>query len=206
MFGYPVDLWFGYTQQSFWQLYNFEDSAPFRETNYEPELLLNLEQSLKSKTGLTNRYINFGINHQSNGRSEPFSRSWNRVVMNIGFEKGNFVLLLKPWFRIPESETDDNNPHIDDYVGYGEIWGYYFWKQQRFGLMLRNNLKTHDNRGCLQLEYAFPISLLNNLNAYIQYFSGYGESLLDYDHSVDRIGVGLILRDWDFTKDTVSRK
>jgi len=83
IFGKNMDLWFGYTQKSFWQLYNFDDSAPFRETNYEPELLLNFRTNYKL-LGLKGRIINVGFNHQSNGRSEPLSRSWNRIVGNMG--------------------------------------------------------------------------------------------------------------------------
>jgi len=117
-----MDLWFGYTQRSFWQFYNFEDSSPFRETNYEPELLLNFRTRFDI-LGLTGRLINVGINHQSNGQSEPLSRSWNRVVGSVGLERKRFSLLLKGWYRIPESRRDDDNPYIEKYLGYGEIWG-----------------------------------------------------------------------------------
>ncbi|OEU66542.1 MAG: hypothetical protein BA867_01175 [Desulfobacterales bacterium S5133MH16] len=192
--GKEMDLWVGYTQKSFWQLYNFDASAPFRETNYEPELLLNFRTNYKF-LGMKGRIITVGFNHQSNGRSEPLSRSWNRIVGNMGFERGDFTLLLKAWYRIPESSKDDDNPDISDYMGPGEIWGYYLWKNTRFGVMLRNNFQTDKNRGALQLEWSIPI--IEKVGFYIQYFKGYGESLLDHDHDVNRISVGFILIDWN---------
>ena len=189
-----MDLWFGYTQKSFWQLYNSEDSAPFRETNYEPECLLNFRTNFRV-FGMNARNVNVGFNHQSNGRSEPLSRSWNRIVAGIGLEKGSFTMLLKTWYRIPESRDEDDNRHIDEYMGPGEIWAYYFWKGHRFGAMLRNNVRFGHNRGALQLEWSFP--LVKRVSGYIQYFTGYGESMVDYDHSVNRISAGFILRDWN---------
>jgi phospholipase A1 len=189
-----MDLWFGYTQRSFWQFYNFEDSSPFRETNYEPELLLNFRTDYRI-FGLRGRFINLGINHQSNGQSKPLSRSWNRTVLNFGFERDQFSFLLKGWYRIPESAEGDDNPKIEKYLGYGEIWAYYFLKKHRLGLMLRNNFSLHANRGALQAEWSFP--LLKWVGGYVQYFVGYGESLLDYNHRVNRIGIGFILVDWN---------
>lgn len=192
--GKNMDLWFGYTQKSFWQFYNFEDSSPFRDTDYEPELLLNFRTNYDF-LGLKGRFINVGFNHQSNGQSDPLSRSWNRFVVNFGFERDNFILLLNTWLRVPEDSDDDDNPDIESYLGYGELWGYYFWKNQRFGAMVRNNFNFDDNHGALQLEWAFP--LIDRVSGYIQYFHGYGESLLDYNHSVRRIGLGFMIKDWD---------
>ena len=189
-----ADLWAAYTQRSFWQFYNFEDSSPFRETNYEPELLVNFRTDY-SLLGLRGRFMNVGFNHQSNGQTEPLSRSWNRIVASAGFERGDFSLLLKGWYRIPESAEDDDNPNIEDYLGYGEVWGYYFWKGHRFGVMLRNNLNFASNRGAIQLEWSFP--LVQWVSGYLQFFNGYGESLLDYNASVNRIGIGFILKEWD---------
>jgi len=194
IFDQKMDLWFGYTQRSFWQLYNFEDSSPFRETNYEPELLLNFRTDYRI-LGLKGRFINLGFNHQSNGQSKPLSRSWNRAVVNFGFEKDQFSFLLKGWYRIPESAGNDDNPNIEKYLGYGEIWAYYFLGNHRLGIMLRNNLSFHANRGALQAEWSFP--LLKWVSGYVQYFVGYGESLLDYNHRVNRIGIGFILVDWN---------
>lgn len=194
--GQKMDLWFGYTQRSFWQFYNFEDSSPFRETNYEPELLINFRTDYRIPIlGLKGRFINVGFNHQSNGQSQPLSRSWNRVVANFGFERGQFSFLLKGWYRIPESAEHDDNPKIEKYLGYGEIWAYYFLKNHRFGLMIRNNLDFHTNRGALQVEWSFP--LLEKVSGYLQYYIGYGENLMDYNHSVNRIGIGFISVDWN---------
>ncbi len=192
--GHKMDLWFAYTQQSYWQLYNLKESAPFRETNYEPELLLNFRPQMKL-LGMDVRTFNVGFNHQSNGRSEPLSRSWNRLVANLGLEKGPFTLVLKSWYRIPESRAEDDNRDIDDYLGPGEVQGYYRWGTQRFGIMLRNNFQSGDNRSSVLLDWSFPV--MEKVGLYVQYFNGYGENLLDYNQHANRIGIGFILSDWN---------
>jgi phospholipase A1 len=190
VFGGNVDLWFGYTQRCFWQLYNVDDSSPFRETNYEPELLVNVRTRF-SLLGFKARFITVGLNHQSNGQVEPVSRSWNRVVANIGLERGNLSILLKTWIRFPEADEDDDNPDITHYLGYGELWVHYFLEKHHFAVMFRNNVNFRENRGALQLEWSHP--LFARVGIYAQYFLGYGESLIDYDHKISRVGVGFVL-------------
>ena len=189
--GKDLNLWFAYTQRSFWQLYNFADSSPFRETDYEPEVLLTLTTRLRV-LGLDVRFAQAGFNHQSNGQSEPLSRSWNRFVANVGIERGPLSLLVKSWYRFPDAQ--DDNPGLTHYVGNGEVWAYYFLKRHRIGVMVRDNLNFRDNKGAIQLEWSFPMFAM--IAGYVQYFHGYGESLIDYDHRVNRIGVGFILSDW----------
>ena len=198
-----VDVWIAYTQQSFWQLYNSAFSAPFRDTNYEPELLFNfrVQREIPYLMGTKLQFINVGFDHQSNGRSVPLSRSWNRIVANVGLEKDNFGLLLKTWYRLPEDEINDDNPDLSRYMGYGELWGTLYWKNQRFAVMLRNNLRS-DNLGAIQLDWSMPLSSINEhlakkISLYVQYFNGYGESLLDYNTSVNRISAGFMLADWN---------
>ena len=117
MFGQQADLWFSYTQVAYWQLYNDDISSPFRETNYEPEIYAAFLTNYKF-LGLTGRSINFGFNHQSNGRSEPLSRSWNRVFTEFIFVRDDFGLSFKPWHRVEESSSDDDNPDIEDFLGH----------------------------------------------------------------------------------------
>jgi phospholipase A1 len=191
--GKDLDLWAAYTQLFLWQIYNDADSAYFRDTNYAPEILLNFRTDYRL-LGLDGRYINLGVVHQSNGRSRPLSRSWNRVVANFGFERDNFIFVLNTWYRIPEEDKDDDNPDIDDFMGYGQLNFTYLWRRHRFGLSWRNNLDFHDNRGAVQLDWSFPI--VKWVSGHLQYFNGYGESLLDYDDYANRIGIGLILKDW----------
>jgi phospholipase A1/A2 len=192
--GTDTDLWFGYTQLSLWQVYNSAFSAPFRETNYEPEILLNFRTNADIFGLVRNRFIQIGLNHQSNGRGEPLSRSWNRVVANFGFERGAFNMILRTWVRIPEPADNDDNPDITSYLGNGEIQAGYFWKDFAIGATFRNSLRFNDMHSALQLDFTFP--LIERLNGYVQYFVGYGESLIDYNHYSNRIGVGFLVKDW----------
>lgn len=197
-----VDLYAAYTSVSFWQAYN-ENSAPFRETNYEPELFLSFKSNYEI-WGFKNTLNNVGFVHQSNGRSDlqesagaadGLSRSWNRIFGEFIFEKNNFVICLKPWWRIPEDEADDDNPDIDDYLGYGELHMVYkISDNYTVSAMLRNNMHTTDNKTTVELSLSFPLP--GRLDGYIQYFNGYGESLIDYDVKAERIGIGVVLTNW----------
>lgn len=193
-------LYFAYTNLSFWQAYNWDVSSPFRETNHEPEIFFAADNDW-SLFGVRNSRNAIGISHQSNGYSGPQSRSWNRVYALLGFTRGNFLLSLKPWYRIPEREkrsaTDaggDDNPDIDRYLGHGELSAFYKHDNQTFGLMLRNNLRRYNNKGAVQLDWSFPLT--RRVKGYVQFFDGYGESLIDYNASVTRLGVGVLLTDW----------
>jgi len=209
-----VDVWVAYTQLAFWQIYNSAFSSPFRDINYEPELLINFRTNYEI-LGFKGRYVNVGFNHQSNGRSSPLSRSWNRIVANIGLERKNFDLQLKTWYRLPENEDKDDNPDLTRYMGYGELWTAFYWNDMRFAMMLRNNFRR-ENLGAIQLDWSIPPSALGKLllgrtvshawidkylsdkfSLYVQYFNGYGEGLMDYNKSINRISVGLMLAEWN---------
>lgn len=187
------DLWFGYTQLSFWQSYNSVLSSPFRETNYEPELGFSLNTDF-DLFGFHNRVFSFGFAHQSNGRTEPLSRSWNRVWAAFLLERGNFAVLLRPWYRVPEDTDDDDNPGIENYAGRGELRVAYKSGNYVYSAMLHNNFRLHDNRSGLELHWTFPAG--KRLKGLLQYYTGYGESLIDYDVRTRRFGIGLLIADW----------
>ncbi len=190
-------LHFAFTLKAFWQVYNKDYSSPFRETNYRPELFYEfpIEQNwLEADTSIA-----LGIEHESNGRSQLLSRSWNRLYLNFAFAKEDYLIEFRPWYRIPEDPKDspedpkgDDNPDIYRYMGYFELHGIWKRDQIDYSLMLRNNLNS-PNYGAIQVEVGFP--LWGRIRGMAQFFSGYGESLIDYDHHVDRIGIGIMLTD-----------
>jgi phospholipase A1 len=194
VFGEYGDVWVGYTQDSHWQIYNSQDSRPFRETNYEPEAMLVFNTNY-SVFGWNGRMLGIGVDHQSNGRSDPLSRSWNRVMADIGFERDSWTVMFRPWWRIPESKTTDNNPDISNYVGRGDMQIIHEWNGQEFGLMLRSSFRGgSDAHGAAQFTWSFP--LVGNLRGYMEAFKGYGESLIDYNHNATYVGAGVSLLDW----------
>jgi len=190
-----VDVYGAYTNRSFWQVYNSDLSAPFRETNHEPEAWLQFNPAWEF-FGFTNSVNQFGIVHQSNGRGGVLSRSWNRLYAKFIVERGNFALSFKPWYRLPEDDDDDDNPDITDYLGHYEIRASYKWNDHVFSAMSRNNLESGFEKGAVELSWSFPLWDYPYLKGYVQYFSGYGESLIDYNHYVNRIGVGFALTDF----------
>ncbi len=190
LFGHG-DLWLGYSQVAHWQIYNTELSRPFRELNYEPELMLNFPLNFNF-LGFKVRMAGVSFNHQSNGRDLPSSRSWNRVMFRVGMERKNLQVYLKPWIRLKDEE--DENPLVADYIGRGEATVIYKIKKHNFYLVGTNSLAFDDNRGSLQFNYLYPLKA--NLRAQLQFFSGYGETLIDYNHKQTTFGLGISFIDW----------
>ena len=188
-------LYFGFTLQSWWQIYSEEISKPFRETNYQPEIFYFTPISFHPFGG--NSALVVGAEHQSNGRSQLLSRSWNRVYVNYLYEKRNFALSFRPWYRIPESEKEspsdgqgDDNPDILDYMGHFELGLMYKYDSAyEFSFKGRNNFATH--KGFVEFGVTFP--LWGKLKGYAQMSSGYGESLIDYNVNQRRFGIGIAL-------------
>lgn len=190
-------LHLGFTLKSFWQLYNNEASEPFRETNYNPEIFYAMPVRLRPQGGDT--MFRLGLEHESNGRTQLLSRSWNRVYAQMFYAKDNYLISFKPWYRLPEDDKrfpadpdGDDNPDIDDYMGYFELNGVMTYRNLEFSSLLRNNLRD-ENYGALELGVSFP--LWKRIRGYAQYFNGYGESLIDYNHRIERFGLGFLITD-----------
>jgi len=184
-FGKPVDLWFGYTQNSFWQAANSEASSPFRETNYQPELMAIAPLGYELG-GFKLTHAGLGLNHQSNGQSGTLSRSWNRLYAQLGIEKDGFSATARAWKRL--SESDDDNPDIVDYMGRGDLALAYRRDGHIYASTLRYNF--HTSRGAIQASWAFPLA--GNVKGYAQAFAGYGQSLIDYNYFQRSIGLGVL--------------
>lgn len=195
-----VDIGMAYTQQSYWQLYSKPLSSPFRESNFEPEVFIRWKDA-SGPDGFKTDY-RFGFDHQSNGSSDPLSRSWNRIYGEIQLtdpgaayqQKSHYYMGLKGWLRIPEKATNDNNPDITNYYGFWEFNGRLSNGNHRYHMMLRNNLHTKNNRGAVQLDWSWKVS--EEFDTYVQFFHGYGESLIEYNHLNTRIGAGILLTNW----------
>ena len=187
-------LYFGFTIQAWWQIYAENISKPFRETNYQPELFYLAPLDWHPFGG--NTRVTLGIEHQSNGRGQNLSRSWNRVYANLLYEKDNFALSFQPWVRLSEDTKEfeldpngDDNPDIDDFLGSSELGMAYKWDNLEFSFSGRRNFST--NNGSAEFALTFP--LWGKLRGYATAFTGYGESLIDYNYSQTRFGLGIAL-------------
>ena len=191
-----ADLWATYTQRSMWQVWNQADSAPFRNTDYQPELkyVVPVPDGLSVLPGGWSwRMLEAGFAHQSNGQSEPLSRSWNRLYAGTAFEKGELAVQMRFNRRRREGSKDDN-PDLTRYIGNTEIQASWLPGQATASLTWRLHPKELKN-GSVQLDWTYPVdrSQPQGLRWYLQLFSGYGESLLDYNHRQTSLGLGLTL-------------
>jgi len=208
LFGWDEYITAAYTQKVWWQLY--DESGPFRETNYQPEIFMTIptSQSIDDDYGL--KAVKLGFIHESNGQEGYRSRSWNRLYATGMWQWDNLFLSTRVWYRLTEDEkpqafydetiTDpvliqaqsdkDDNPDIHQYMGYGDIKLDYLYQKHQFGLMVRNNLDFDDNKGAVEFTYAYPLFNSPNTSLYVKLFNGYGESLIDYDQEVTKASFG----------------
>ena len=198
-------IYVGYTQKSFWQAH--AKSGPMRETNYEPELYMDVPASNNFENGMGLKALRFGFVHESNGEDGYTSRSWNRIYLTGVWQWENLFAQTRVWYRIPEDDKPegyfngtllphnpnadgDENPNIEEYLGYGDIRLNYLYKKSQIDILFRNNLRFSENKGAIELSYMHPISDSEKVFWYAEFFNGYGDSLIDYNREVTRISVG----------------
>ena len=189
-----ADLWGAYTQQAFWQIWNGKDSKPFRNSDYEPELIYVVptpEGARKLPFDWQWRYTQLGLAHQSNGQSDPLSRSWNRINLAAGFERGDWSLIARFMRRLKEEPVNDNNPDLVTYRGRGEFQLNWAHGRHTAQLLYRSTLKDA-KYGAVQFEWTYPVfsQQPNGLRWYVQVFRGYGETLTDYNFRQTSVGAG----------------
>ena len=177
--GFGEKISFAYAQNSWWQI--TQDSAPFRESNYRPELYVSAPVPFADE-------LKVGAMHESNGKGGEESRSWNRLYAQSTWSADGFSITPRAWYAF---WLDRTNEDIADYMGYGDLRASYTFGKQRLSALWRNNLHFDgSNRGAIELNYSFPI-FNSGFYGYLRYFNGYGESLADYKRSVNKIGIGL---------------
>jgi phospholipase A1 len=201
--GTKADLFTAYTQNSYWQAYNRNNSSPFRETNYKPELFLEWQPDLAlGNTKL--QKVRLSLIHQSNGKSIGASRSWNRTQLHLLFQNENLLYGLDIWDRWDEDQKDspadvrgDDNPDLEKYIGKQKYFISYQTDDYKITLAHQNNIFDYSlSKGNTKLDLVLP-SMSNNFDFFIRYFNGYGESLIDYNVKINRVSFGIILAQWN---------
>ncbi|MDD4051000.1 MAG: phospholipase A [candidate division Zixibacteria bacterium] len=192
---FGTKFYFAYTQVSFWQAYDSDNSAPFRETNYNPEMFYRSDRFnwLSGRLG-----ADIGFEHESNGQIPPVSRSWNLLYAAPYYYNSNLLVYLKLRYRIPEDEKEypgayegDDNPDITDYLGYSDLKIFYIFPWNHcIHVMVRGNLNT--GKGGVVLSYSWPLPKSNFSFFCIRVSHGYGESLVDYNRELTRVGFGIM--------------
>ena len=187
VFGLRESLVAAYTQTSWWQI--TRASAPFRETNYQPEIFLNfVYPKYLESIGVQN--LKFGLLHESNGRDGSNSRSWNRAYLQSDFVYGNFSVSPRAWVVVGD---EGDNKDILKYIGHGDVRLSYNLNDHIFSLMLRNNLHfDKTNKGAAEL-FIYVSDIFNWCLWLFAVFTGYGESLIDYNRHTDKVGLGFVI-------------
>lgn len=202
----PFEIWpfyLGYTQTSLWDLHS--TSKPFHDTAYRPAIFY-LDDNVWTAPGGNFRFgLQGGFEHESNGMAGAYSRSLNIAFVRPRLEwrmGGGSRLIISP--KVYGYLTKSENPDIADYRGYCDFLVSYLWHDWRLSVTARRGMRAHN--GSLQIDAVFPLQTTEDLMAkvgvrgvngylFVQYFNGWGESILDYNrklHSQVRAGLMIV--------------
>ena len=193
MLPWRVYLFFTYTQKSFWDIYR--KSAPFKETNYNPTLGFGHNFIRNNRIAAM---ASLQYEHESNGRDSIWSRSWNKIsFMGLYYFNRNNTLQAKFWIQVMVA---DENKYMPRYSGIAQVAGTYISDNQRFVcsvLMVKCggwNLNAN-----WQFELAYRMFRFDNQYFFLQYYNGYGESMIDSNHFHHWLRVGIVIKPNSFT-------
>ena len=190
------NFYIGYTQRSVWDLEG--ESMPFVDTTFNPSVFWLNDDLWQSDNQHWRLGLNTGVEHMSNGKGGEDSRSLNdayiQPAIHYRFDSGStltFSPRIKAYFAV-----EDENPDYTDYAGHVD-WRLR-WAQDNGAIVSAMYRQGSSNHRTTQLDFAWPLKRTwLNMNGYLhlQYFNGYGETLLGYnrrDESQFRIGLSLV--------------
>jgi len=184
------DIGLAFTQTVWWQLYAF--SNPVRETNYGPEVYVNFPFHREFGEAGIFHGIRVAAAHKSNGKADETNRSWNRVYLEAPVSIKRFLFVPRIWWSFVGIGNDFYEKDIPRYMGMCDLTIVSRWRSHILRVYGRSNFNIKNIKAALRLDYSYPIAS-TGLYLYMQYFLGYGESLIDYDRPVNKIGAGFAL-------------
>jgi len=193
LFGLNEKYYVSYTHRAYWQIY--VQSSPFRESLYNPEGFV-IFPITDNKSIFHMRSFKVAIAHMSNGQPNTtnalftngfnLSKSINYFYYTLRLQHKMLltdITLLTPF---PGSDNLSDNPDLMKYLGYNKIKFTYFYKKHMMSLMLRGNIGSL--RGAVEMTYSHPLK--QHTYFYAKFFSGYVESLIDYNKNITKFSIG----------------
>lgn len=177
-----------YNQKVFWNV--FENSMPVHDFNFNPGVgfskLLIAKDRIVGKASLL-------LEHESNGKDSIYSRSWNRISLCGSFYiSPQFMIHAKYWIPIIDGK---HNKDILKYCGIYQNGIQVMSRDKRYGMAVtvvkRKGWNLNFNT---IIELNFRMFKQENQYLFLQYYNGYGESLIDYNQYHSRIRLGFVIK------------
>ena len=194
-FGLGEKYYLAYTQQAFWQIYI--ESSPFRESLYNPEGFVVFPVS-DNKSIFHIRSLKVAVAHKSNGQPNTtdipefngfnLSKSINYFYTTLRLQHKTLISDLTLLAPFPGSANLSDNPDLMKYLGYTKAKFTYFYNEHMFSFMIRGNISSM--KGAVEATYSYPLRKHKSY-LYMKLFSGYVESLIDYNRNITKFSIGV---------------
>lgn len=191
-------LFFGYTQTSVMDL--SYPSAPFHDSSYRPSLFYEIADGERKRRKGSLPWLQAGYEHESNGKARPDSRSMDifflRPCFYFGSPDGTHLRFApKVWTYLGQGGNSD----MEHYRGYADLLGILdigkdegFFSESQIAVTLRKGAYWH--YGSLQVDAAYPLG--STFFLHLQYFNGFGETILDFDKRETQYRLGFMMIPW----------
>ncbi|WP_424492656.1 phospholipase A [Salinimicrobium sp. GXAS 041] len=190
----PLDsyLFLTYTQTAFWNVY--AASSPFAEINFNPGISLGKPVYNSKERLIGMAFLN--AQHESNGRDSIYSRSWNKIAISFHARISDRInMSLEGWYPVRYKK---DNPDLMEYLGPGELNFSYNLEPKNLALelMLRKGLNW-EWKGAVKMRLLYRPFEMRTHRLTLEWFHGYGESLINYNNLSSMIRIGFLFRSDD---------
>lgn len=193
-----TNLYFAYTQTSFWDLFSRDPS--FYDTSYKPSIFLFHSNVYSTSDKIFRLDLQGGAEHESNGRGGTNEHSlytaYFQPTMTFG-RPGHLQLTLQPraWTYL---SVGTNNPDIDRFRGYVDLVSALTLNRNvrtwaNFQVESRFQIGDQGTHAGILVDVRYKIPYIFNPTIQFQYFTGYGQTLIQYNKESHGYRAGLCL-------------